>query len=355
VILDLAEGARAILAGGTPGSGKTGTLTSIVLQLARKNDPGRLALAIVDLKRLDFTRLAALPHLVEDVATTEAEAIDLVAWCVQEMERRQAIMNASGVNRWELLPEGDRFPLLLLVIDEAADFARSDVMASLVELARKSRACGIALIAATQRPDADVFSPQAKANFTTRVAFRTVDRGNSQVILDRVGAEKLARPGLCLTNAGGRWRKVQAAFVPDDALPAWVGAPIAPILDDTERALVRFALDELGGAFTISELYTAFKGEVSQYAIEKLARAWELRGWLSAPAYDDAGRKQARQIMPELAALALDTTDTTLGTLLETQTRPNTADTETQNSAPGGEAETLELPPFLAHRVKSRS
>jgi len=355
VILDLAEGERAILAGGTPGSGKTGTLTSLVLQLARKNDPERLALAIVDLKRLDFTRLAALPHLVKDVATTEPEAVDLVAWCVQEMERRQAIMTASGVNRWELLPEGDRFPLLLLVIDEAADFAKSDVMTSLVELARKSRACGIALIAATQRPDADVFSPQAKANFTTRVAFRTVDRSNSQVILDRTGAEKLTRPGLCLTNAGGQWRKVQAAFVPDDALPTWVDAPHSHVLDDTERALIQFALDELSGAFTISELYTAFKGEVSQYALEKLGRSWELRGWLSAPTYDVDGRKQARQVLPELAALALNTSNTAANTTSEAQTRPNTTDTETRKGALGGGAESLELPPFLAARVNAKS
>ncbi len=351
VVLDLAGNERAVLVGGTSGSGKTGTIRSLVLQLARKCDPGRLGLAVVDLKRLDFPALAALPHLVRPIATTEAEAVDLVGWAVQEMERRQAVMQAAQVTRWDLLPEGERFPLLLVVVDEAADFAKSPVMADLIELARKGRASGVSLILATQRPDAEVLSRQVKANVATRVAFQTTDNVESRVILDRGGAEGLRRVGLCLTNAGGQWRKVQAAYIPDDALGEWVGvAPGGPALDDTERALVRFALDELGGAFTIGALYEAFKGEASQYAIEKLAKSWELRGWLSASTYDNEGRKQARQVTPELAALTLDTIDTALNTTLEGQTRPNTTDTKTRLDGPGGGAEVLELPPFLARR-----
>ncbi|MBN1815434.1 MAG: DNA translocase FtsK [Anaerolineae bacterium] len=316
VVLDLAEGERALLVGGTSGSGKTGTIISLVLQLARKNEPEGLSLAIVDLKRLDFTQLAGLPHLAQPVATIEPEAATLVRQCVQEMERRQVIMNAVGVNKWDLLPAEERFPLLLVVIDEAADFDKSQVMEDLVELARKSRACGIALIAATQRPDADVFSPQAKANFTTRIAFQTVDRGNSQVILDRTGAEKLTRTGLCLTNAGGQWRKVQAAYVPEGTLGGWLDiAPAGPVLDDVERALVAYARDELSGAFTVGKLYDALRdgqlephgakaGDISKDGIAELAQRWERRGWLTEPAHATDSRRVTDDLLDLIALSA---------------------------------------------------
>jgi DNA segregation ATPase FtsK/SpoIIIE-like protein len=265
------------------------------------------------------------------------------------MERRQAVMSAAGVTRWDLLPEGAdsegvcRFPLLLVVIDEAADFAKSPVMGDLIELARKGRASGVSLILATQRPDSEVLSRQVKANVGTRVAFRTVDGVESRVILDRGGAESLRRVGLCLTNAGGQWRKVQAAYIPDDALGEWVqvrGEP-GPVLDDTEAALVRFALDELGGAFTIGALYEAFRGEVSKYGLEQLAQRWELRGWLTEPGHDDNGYKVGRLVTDDLAALALSDHITAHDTSEGAITRPVILDTMTRRG---------ELPPFLAQR-----
>ncbi len=314
VVLDVAEGERAILVGGTTGSGKTRTLVSLVLQLACKFGPDKLSLALVDLKRLDFPPLDGLPHLVRPVATTEKEAVELVRWCVQEMEHRQTLMREARVTRWDRMPEDERFPLLLLVVDEIADFAGSSVMSGLVELARKSRASGIALIAATQRPDAQVLSRQVKANLSTRIAFRVTDHTESSIILDRTGAEKLRRVGLCLTNAGGQWRKVQTAFVPEDAVGDWLTIPadnsiFAPKLSDTERALVLYALNELGGAFTINKLYDAQeRGELgdcermSKYAMNnKLTPRWSHCGWL------DADKNGAWMVTPKLAALALDT------------------------------------------------
>jgi DNA segregation ATPase FtsK/SpoIIIE-like protein len=171
------------------------------------------------------------------VATTETDAINLVRWCYREMEHRQTLMSEARVTRWDRMPEGERFPLLLLVVDEIADFAKSPVMGDLVELARKSRASGIALIAATQRPDAQVLSRQVKANLSTRIAFRVTDHTESGIVLDRTGAEKINRVGLCLTNAGGQWRKVQAAYVPEEAVGDWLPVPtdnsfFAPKLSD---------------------------------------------------------------------------------------------------------------------------
>jgi len=353
VLLDLSEGERAILVGGTTGCGKTRTIVSWVLQLARKHGPDQLSLALIDLKRLDFTALAGLPHLVRPVATTESDAVDLVEWCVQEMERRQVVMQAAQVTRWDRLPieNGERFPLLVLVVDECADFATSDVMGNLVELARKSRASGIAIVAATQRPDANVLNPQVKANLTTRIAFRVASHYDSKIILDRAGAERIKRTGLALTNAGGQWRKVQTAYVPDEATGEWVSlAPTGPVLSDVERALVRYAVEELGGAFVTDRLYNAQeRGDVatddrlSKYALVRLARAWELRGWLTEPGRDDNGHKTGRLVTPELANLAV----TRLELLQHATTRHNTHNTITRSGAQG-----VELPAFLAERQR---
>lgn len=305
VLLDLSEGERAILVGGTTGAGKTRSIVSLVLQLAHKCSPDELRLALVDLKRLDFPPLDGLPHLVRPVATTEDEAIDLVRWCYREMERRQTVMSAAQVTRWDNVPPAERFPLLLLVVDEVADFATSSLMGDLIELARKSRASGIALIVATQRPDAQVLNRQVKANLPTRIAFRTADYTDSMIILDRTGAEKIERVGMCVTNAGGRWRKVRTAYVPEEAVGDW--RPAAPVrspaitLSDTERALVLYALDELGGAFTINKLYEAHRGRMSKYAMTELARRWEHRGWLDT---NGGGYNAPRMVTPELAALA---------------------------------------------------
>jgi DNA segregation ATPase FtsK/SpoIIIE-like protein len=307
-----------------------------------KHPPEELALAIVDLKRLDFTPLDGLPHLVAPVATGEEEARRLVAWCAGEMERRQAVMGAAGVTCWDRMDPGERFPLLLLVVDECADFAGSPVMADLVELARKGRASGISLVLATQRPDAQVLNRQVKANVATRIAFRTTDATESRIILDRGGAEQIKGVGMCLTNAGGRWRRVQAAFVPDGALGEWVAVTVrAPALSGVERALVIHALQELDGAFIINALYEAHKGEISKRRLTALAQRWELRGWLSSP----ASRSDPRRVTGELVGLALGRENG------DTVTRVTRGDTALEMVTQGvTRDDTLELPPFLSQR-----
>jgi hypothetical protein len=308
VVFNLADGERALLVGGTTGSGKTTAILSLILQLASKCGPDALALAAVDLKRLDLVVLDALPHLVRPVATTEQDAADMVAWAVSEMERRFDVMSAAGVRRWDRLPVDDRFPLLLVVVDECADFAKSDVVADLVKLARKGRAAGVSLILATQRPDAEVLNRQIKANVTARLAFRCTDQVESRIILDRTGAEQLRRVGLALTNAGGTWRKVQVAYVPDGTMGEWVvvNPTPRPALSEVERALVRYALQELDGAFTIGPLYDVHRGDISKYALTNLAQDWERRGWLTEPGRTEDGHKIGRQVTSELASLALD-------------------------------------------------
>lgn len=366
VILDLSRGERAILIGGAPGKGKTTSMLSIVLQLVKKNGPDTLQMAIVDLKRLDFPPLDSLPHLSRPVATTEPEAVDMVAWARSEMERRFDVMSAAQVTRWDRMPSEDRFPLLLVVIDEAADFAKSAVMDNLVELARKSRAAGIALILATQRPDKQVLNRQVKATVETRIAFAVTDRFESDVILDRKGAEDLDRVGQCITNAGGEWRTAQAAYIPEQSLGEWIDdvGHSRPILSDVERALVRHAIKELDGAFTISGLYSAqedgrldAKERISRYALKRLARDWERRGWLTEPTRNEQGHKIGRLVTSELAELAGFTTDghgttdrTADGTQNEPIGRHVTHRTTGRNEPPQVGGGGVDLPEFLERR-----
>jgi len=301
VILDLSAGERAILVGGESGSGKTGTVKSIIAQAVRKCGPDKLNLALVDLKRLDFPIFDGLPHLIAPVATEEADAEALASWCVGEMERRQAVMQQAQVTRWDKLPDGERFPLLLVVVDECADFGNSPVMGDLVRLARKGRASGVSLILATQRPDAQVLSSQVKTNLPTRLAFRVTSSMDSRIILDRTGAQEIKRRGLCLCNVGANWQKVQTAFLQEGSEGEWVDVgQVGPVLSDVERALVSYALGELDGAFIVGKLYETFKGQISKRKLADLARTWERRGWLTEPAH----ATDPRRVMPELAELA---------------------------------------------------
>jgi len=307
VDLDLAVRHRAILIGGTTGSGKTNLMQSIVLQLAMKHRPGEVQFAIVDTKEVDFgASYERLPHLFAPVAHDLADCHGLIEQVEQERLRRQALMASAGVADWKdynSLRREDPLPLLVLVVDEAADFAGSPAMKTLVEIARKGRAFGIGLVLATQHPESRVISPQVRANLPTAIAFQTRTDVESRVILGRKGAEGLNRRGLVLLFYNGRWVKVQTLRVD----PALVREMIAehtvverPALTPTEQDLIRYAVEHLGGAFIINRLYEVFKGRVSKRWLTALAQAWERRGWLTQP----ASRSEPRYATEELLALA---------------------------------------------------
>jgi hypothetical protein len=306
VVLDLAGDHRAILTGGTSGSGKTNLMQSVVLQLAAKHTPDEFRAAIVDTKEVDFGRdYAGLPHLFLPVAQDLDAAARLIEQVEGERQRRQALMAQAGVADWREMPQEEEVPLLLLVVDEAADFARTPAMETLVEIARKGRAMGIAIVLGTQSPSSKVIDPQVRANLPTAIAFQTRTEVESRVILGRKGAEELDRPGLALAFVGGEWQTMQTLQVEPETVRALIGrvaVPQLPALDGIEADLVRYALAELEGAFIINALDAAFHGAISRRQIVKLARKWELRGWLTAPAH----ATDPRRVTPELASLALN-------------------------------------------------
>jgi len=306
VVLDLAGAHRDILIGGSSGSGKTNLLQALILQLAAKHTPSELQVAIVDTKEVDFTGAwHGLPHLFQPVAHDLDEAAMLIERVEAERIQRKAAMNAASVSDWRDLD--DPPPLLLLVVDEAADFAGTGVMETLTMVGRKGRAFGVSIVVGTQYPTSRVISPQLKANLTRRIAFRTSTRTESQVILDRNGAEALGRPGLALTYIGQRWREVQVLRTGDDALAELVTeaeSPEEPALTEVETALVRYAVEELDGAFTVGKLYDAMSERISHRQVNNLAKSWQRRGWLTPPQRDANGHPIGRQVTQELEKLA---------------------------------------------------
>jgi len=286
VVLDLANENRAILVGGTSGSGKTNLMQSIILQLAAKHQPAEVQLAIVDTKEVDFGQdYERLPHLFAPIAHDLGEAARLIGAVESERLRRQAVMAQAGAVDWR---EVDGLALLLLVVDEAADFTRTPTMTTLVEVARKGRAMGVSIVLGTQSPSSRVIHPQIRANLPTAIAFQTRTDIESRVILGCKGAEGLNRPGLALMFIGGRWQRVQTLRADQNTSRAFIGsvtAPMHPALSDVEAALVQTALQELDGAFIINRLYEAHQGDISKRALTNLAQKWEQRGWLTPPAH----------------------------------------------------------------------
>jgi DNA segregation ATPase FtsK/SpoIIIE-like protein len=305
VTLDLAGAHRAILIGGATGAGKTNALQAILLQLAMKHAPGKVRLAVVDTKEVDFAGpWAGLPHLQAPIAHDVEGASELVERVEAERIRRQAMMAQAGASDWRELQ--DRPPLLILAVDEAADFEGTAAMETLIQVTRKGRAFGVSVLLGTQYPTSRVIDPQVKANLSTAIAFQCRTRTESRVILDRSGAEELDRPGLALTFVGGRWRRVQVLRADLDLIEVvtGLGEPKAPALSDVELALVHYAVEQLGGAFIVGKLYDALGDRISRRQINKLAKRWEQRGWLTEPQRDENGHPIGRQVTPELAGLA---------------------------------------------------
>jgi hypothetical protein len=328
VMLDLAGKHRAILTGGASGSGKTNLMQSVVLQLAARHGSDEAQVAVVDTKAVDFSgAYERLPHLFEPIARDLGDAAELIERVEQERIRRQAVMAQAGVSDWRDLPQEKVFPLLLLVVDEAADFRGDVAMETLVEIARKGRAMGVSILLGTQSPSSKVIDPQVRANLPTAIAFQARTYIESKVILGCKGAEDLTRPGQALTFIEGAWRKVQVLRVEPDAVGDFISEQVTvepdavgdfiseqvtverpaadqSILSDVERALVRYAVEELGGAFKVRKLYEALGEQVSHRQINKRAKTWERRGLLIAPQRNERGHPIGRQVTDELRRLA---------------------------------------------------
>ena len=201
-----------LLIAGTTGSGKSVGINAMILSLLYKNSPDQLRLLMIDPKMLEFSIYNDIPHLLTPVITKPKQAIVSLNNMVNEMERRYELMAESRTKNIENYNEkvkregGEHFPYIVVIIDELADLMMTsgkDVELSIARLAQKSRACGIHLIIATQRPSVDVVTGLIKANLPSRISYRVGQKIDSKIILDQMGAESLLGRGDMLFTPPG--------------------------------------------------------------------------------------------------------------------------------------------------------
>ena len=223
IFADLAQMPHLLVAGST-GSGKTICLNCIILSLLFRNSFENVRLILIDPKRVEFPVYNALSHLLCPVICNAQKTAVVLKWLVGEMERRfkllaeaksRNIENYNTKNR----KEGElKLPYIILIIDELADLMASrgkEIEALIVRLAQMSRAVGIHLILATQRPSVEVITGLIKANITSRIAFQVASQIDSRTILDMAGAEKLLGRGdlLFVSTEIIKPKRAQGAFV----------------------------------------------------------------------------------------------------------------------------------------------
>jgi DNA segregation ATPase FtsK/SpoIIIE, S-DNA-T family len=216
-----------ILIAGTTGAGKSGCINTILTSILLRATPDEARLILIDPKRIELNYYESIPHLLTPVVSSPKEASAVLLNCVTEMERRYERLSQVRARN---LPEANRafrkrgeeeLPYLLVVIDELADLmmvSPQEVEDSIIRLAQKSRAVGIHLVLATQRPSVDVITGMIKANVPSRIAFAVSSQTDSRVILDSNGAESLLGQGDMLFKPLGtsRLQRVQGAYVTED-------------------------------------------------------------------------------------------------------------------------------------------
>jgi S-DNA-T family DNA segregation ATPase FtsK/SpoIIIE len=236
IVEDLARMPHLLIAG-TTGSGKSVCINCILLSVLMTRSPRQVRLILIDPKMVELQAYRAVPHLSCDVVTNMKKAPAVLAWAVDEMEKRYERLSAAGVNhiasynrlgqaeleerlQRPVAPEEVQLPYQVLVIDELADLmsvAQSEVEESIQRLAQKSRAVGLHVILATQRPSTDVITGVIKANLPCQIAFKVNRKIDSRVILDANGAEKLLGHGDMLYVPPGAHKliRAQGAYVSD--------------------------------------------------------------------------------------------------------------------------------------------
>ncbi|MBN1257312.1 MAG: DNA translocase FtsK 4TM domain-containing protein, partial [Planctomycetes bacterium] len=266
IIEDLAKMPHLLIAGAT-GSGKSVCLNAIILSMLMTKRPDELKFILVDPKMVELSRFKNIPHLMCPVVTDMRRAAGILEWACSQMDQRyenlallgvnnidkfnslgekaitEAIANELTEDEQELFPK--RLPHMIIVIDELADImlvAGKEVEKSIIRLASKSRAVGIHVILATQRPSVDVITGLIKANMPCRIAFQVASKVDSRTILDGNGAENLLGAGdmLYMPPMSSKLIRSQGVFVTD--------AELASVVDFCRNQAAPDYHEELKGA-----------------------------------------------------------------------------------------------------------
>jgi len=232
IVTDLADMPHLLIAG-TTGSGKTVCVNSIIASLLFNASPEEIQFLMVDPKMVELAVFNGLPHLLCPVLTDHKKVSGALAWVVAEMDRRFQLLSKIGarnidaynekIKTAEEKEELQKMPYLIVIIDELADLmmiARQQVEDAITRLAQLSRAVGIHLILATQRPSVNVVTGVIKANFPARISFQVASKVDSRTVLDMNGADKLLGRGDLLFLRPGQHKpvRVQGSLIFDREL-----------------------------------------------------------------------------------------------------------------------------------------
>ncbi|HLW46220.1 MAG TPA: DNA translocase FtsK [bacterium] len=267
VVADLVQMPHLLIAGAT-GAGKSVALNAMIASILFRSTPEQARFLMIDPKRVELTNYNGIPHLLSPVVTGPREAAAKLRWAIQEMESRYEMFASDGVRNIQAFNAShpDR-PLayILIIIDELADLmmvAPADFEEIICRLAQMTRATGIHLLVATQRPSVDVITGLIKANIPSRIAFSVSSQVDSRTILDHPGAEKLLGRGDMLFAPLGATRplRVQGAFIGDaeterlvqfwraQGEPAYVDALLRATVEETAEDAASGADALLGDA-----------------------------------------------------------------------------------------------------------
>lgn len=204
-LLDLAATPHLLIAGST-GSGKSVCVNTMILSILYKRSPQQVKMILIDPKIVELKLYNDIPHLLTPVITEPKKAFQSLQYCLCEMERRYALLDHMGVRDIKSYNKriderhiaNEKLPYIVVIIDEFADLMATtgkELESTVSRLAAMSRAVGIHLVLATQRPSVDVITGLIKANIPTRIAFMVAAKMDSRIIIDQVGAEKLLGKG----------------------------------------------------------------------------------------------------------------------------------------------------------------
>ncbi len=218
-----------LLIAGTTGSGKSGCVNCLVSSILLRSTPEQVRMIMVDPKKVELSHYDRIPHLLVPVVTNMKDAAGVLHNVSKEMEDRYELMELEHARSLAEMNKsrarrGERpLPYILIVIDELADLmmvSPQEVEDYVIRLAQKSRAVGIHLVVATQRPSADVITGMIKANIPSRIAFAVSSQTDSRVILDVNGAETLLGMGDMLFKPLGssHLQRVQGAYITEEEI-----------------------------------------------------------------------------------------------------------------------------------------
>lgn len=311
-IIDLTAMPHLLIAGST-GSGKSVCVNSIILSILYRRAPDEVKLLLIDPKVVELKLYNDIGHLLSPVITEPKRAFQALQYCLCEMERRYAVLDGMGVRNikeynkriQERNIAAEKLPYIVVIIDEFADLMATtgkELESTVARLAAMSRAVGIHLVLATQRPSIDVITGLIKANIPSRIAFMVASKMDSRIIIDQVGAEKLlGRGDMLYSSVTDPFPvRIQGAFVSDEEVervveqvksfgePEYIDDEIFVDDDDAsledsffsegEDPLYEKALDIVVGAGKASASYIQRRLKIGYNRAARLVEEMEMRG-----------------------------------------------------------------------------